>query len=304
MAPEAGGGTAQEGVVPELHGPGTSRPVDNDFYAQLKGHGPDGEPYHLVIKVGDTAARLERTAQTTGMKRRMAGIGWPYREVLGATSRRLRELLERSPDRLVHLCRETPCTDYGDYAVHAPAYGYVAAGTETDLDALVPAPPKPSWAGRAAGRAASACGRSCAVLGLRSCAKFCGTTRKCGPRGCRAGRCTPGEVPAALLRDPNSETESEPEQQRCRAHEVHYQEGGVVYQLATRRCRDRARGDPVRLVTEDAEGRGDCDPVLAAYQRVSQGARNEGVRSTGLLPSRPGDERRCPLVSRARWAGA
>eukprot|EP00959_Pyramimonas_sp_CCMP1952_P446168 9341322-Pyramimonas_sp.AAC.1 len=60
-----------------------------------------------------------------------------------------------------------PCPDDGNYAVHAPGFGHVAAGTGTDLDALVMAPPRPCWAGRAAGAAASTRGRECAAVGLK-----------------------------------------------------------------------------------------------------------------------------------------
>ena len=142
--PTAGAGSVPDadGVVPELRGPATTTPVDNTFYMQLRARGADKLPHHLIIKVGDTAARLERTSFSSGQKYKKAGAPWPYKEVLGATSRRLRELLEESQDKVVHLCREIPCTDEGNYAVHAPAYGYVTAGTDTNLEALVPAPPE------------------------------------------------------------------------------------------------------------------------------------------------------------------
>ena len=45
-----------------------------------------------------------------------------------------------------------------------------------------------------------------------------------------------------LLKDPKSETESEPEQ-----------DGDAIYQLSKEKCKDRARGDPVRRATEDGE---------------------------------------------------
>ena len=90
-----------------------------------------------------------------------------------------------------------------------------------------------------------------------------------------------------LLRDPNSESESEPEHLKCRGQEVLYQEGNAVYQLTKERCRRRARGEPTQLLVEDADkssirrGRS-CQPLLEVQPRVPRTAVGKEIRACGL----------------------
>ena len=82
---------------------------------------------------------------------------------------------------------------------------------------------------------------------------MCAGFKRCGRGGCCVGRRSASDPPVELLRDPNSESESEPEDLRCSAHDILYQDGDTIYQLMKTKCRDRARGDPVLLLAEDLE---------------------------------------------------
>ena len=53
--------------------------------------------------------------------------------------------------------------------------------------------------------------------------------------------------------DPNSETKSEPEDERCEAEKVAYCDEAGVKVLAVQQCRDKARQAPVSLLHDDAD---------------------------------------------------
>ena len=55
-------------TVPLQRGPGTSTPVTNYYFATMRGKDERGKAYHVIIRVGDTAARLDRPAHGSGHK--------------------------------------------------------------------------------------------------------------------------------------------------------------------------------------------------------------------------------------------
>ena len=238
--------------VPELRGPATRVAVDNEYYGKLRSS-TRGRAHHLVVKVGDTSARLERPPHNSGMKPNRDGISWKYCAVLSSSSRRLTRLLEESEIKVIHLCRETPCLDTRAYTVHAPAYCCLEEDEDANLDALVAHTPPACLSARIMGSGASWCGKTCAFLGWRGGIKLCASFKRCGRGGYCPGRRSASDPPVELLRDPNSESESEPEELRCSAHDILYQDGDTIFQLTKTKCRDRARGDPLPLLAEDLE---------------------------------------------------
>ena len=222
----------------ELRGPNGDRPADNEFYGSIKNvdRRRGGRP-HLLVSAGDQMARLEQPAGGAAARVSAHGVVLEYTNVLGASSRRARRQLERAPVKKVHLCRESPCPATLDVALHATLYGPL------DPDAVFGF--GDGW--REHLKTAASCAGNC----LRC------TGTNTGRAGCCVGRCLGRSVGACCLRrrrreepqvpkewrrdDGLSETESEPDDVKCCAHQVFLEEPGMgPVPLARKACHERA----------------------------------------------------------------
>ena len=111
-----------------LAGPGGGAPVDTEYYQrQVRGRGAGRQPHDLILQFPAGAARVQPDwSNRTHVDRHVK----PKR-ILGATTRTLREELERCES--VHLCRKGECTQPG--AVHCKAYSAADSEALVDLGA-------------------------------------------------------------------------------------------------------------------------------------------------------------------------
>ena len=210
-------------------------------------------------------ARLEQPAGGAAARVSAHGVVLEYTNVLGASSRRARRQLERAPVKKVHLCRESPCPATLDVALHATLYGPL------DPDAVFGF--GDGW--REHLKTAASCAGNC----LRC------TGTNTGRAGCCVGRCLGRSVGACCLRrrrreepqvpkewrrdDGLSETESEPDDVKCCAHQVFLEEPGMgPVPLARKACHERAMLEDTALAVRDRGADGTAVARLCHYHRL------------------------------------
>ena len=107
--------TPAPAVYPTVHlvGPGSSTPVDTEYYQrQVRGRGTGRRPHDLVLRFPQRAVRLQpEWTHRTRIDRH--GLWVKPGRILGVTARVLRDTLERADQ--VHLCRAEDYTQPGEY---------------------------------------------------------------------------------------------------------------------------------------------------------------------------------------------
>ena len=230
-----------------LRGPSTREGVDSNFYQRgIKGRGSERKPNDVVVLMQDQAARIKPEGDHWARVDRY-GLWVRVREVKGASSRTLRQLLDH--DGKVHLCREQNCPleQAPTPGLHCKAYAAVDANGLVDLGA---------YAGWSTRRFAVLLGRwirrvlhtlKWLTYHLSGLSLVCSACRK--PRPPRTIQ--EGEVTRPL--DPDSESEVEPLEDPCEAVMVGLEVGGKPRALASDPCMDQASGESVRLLESDRE---------------------------------------------------
>ena len=119
----------------DWRGPGTREPADNDFYRDvIRARSAGRKQHHILINDGGRTARLERAPGKMPPPSRF-GQKFPYTDVFSCNGRELRCKLEDVPDseRLVHLCRDSPCGETQPVALHVCMYTGVGSDARLDL---------------------------------------------------------------------------------------------------------------------------------------------------------------------------
>ncbi len=222
----------------ELRGPAGDRGVDNDYYDKVKAWvgGKKGVRPHVVVRIQGHVARLSQSDGAAPVVR-TRGMYIEYEKVISCTSKRLPGKLEKADAKQIHLCRCDGCADDKECAAHSGAYATVPVDTVWDpMDYY----PRRHW------WVACACLRLCS-LGLNGC-------WGCGCCLCRCGKRRSSAKSVDLLVGGRlSETESEPDEPKCQAHLVCYQDDNKrVCTLSLARCCDRACSKGLRMLDEDA----------------------------------------------------
>ena len=217
-----------------LVGPGSSTPVDTEYYQrQVRGRGTGRRPHDLVLRFPQGAVRLQPDwTHRTRIDRH--GLWIKPGRILGVTARTLRESLERAEQ--VHLCRAEDCTQPGEFhckefaaldsVIDLGAYGCLDSWRVLVL----------GWrALRSLRRVLSGCLRCC------SCRRSTEAPRHIQDQG--------------VIRplDPDSESEAEQISDPCEAVLIGLELQGKPRALAPEGCEDRAASEPTRLLVEDLQ---------------------------------------------------
>ena len=222
-----------------LTGPGGVRAADTDYFQrEVRGRGLNRRPHDLVVVLETGVARLQLDPERRSRIDRH-GLWVHSNRVLGATTRRVRELVERAEQ--VHLCRNSDCQ--GGPGVHCVCFAAVDAESLVDLGA---------YDRLTAWRLGVLTWRSLYAIGaaFRRWWRIMGTS--VGPR-------RGGDLPARQIheegvlrqRDPDSESENEAVTNPCEAERVGLILQGRQHALAPEGCQDKASQDPTRLLDED-----------------------------------------------------
>ena len=111
--------------------PGGVRAADTDYFQrEVRGRGLNRRPHDLVVVLETGVARLQLDPERRSCIDRH-GLWVHSNRVLGATTRRVRELVERAEQ--VHLCRNSECQ--GGPGVHCACFAAVDAESLVDLGA-------------------------------------------------------------------------------------------------------------------------------------------------------------------------
>ena len=114
-----------------LTGPGGVRAADTDYFQrEVRGRGLNRKPHDLVVVLETGVARLQLDPERRSRIDRH-GLWVHSDRVLGATTRRVRELVERAEQ--VHPCRKSDCQ--GGPGVHCACFAAVDAESLVDLGA-------------------------------------------------------------------------------------------------------------------------------------------------------------------------
>ena len=222
--------TDEPSPSPNWCGPGAPR-LWTSLYVQkeVRGRSVDQRlPHDLLICHEGAYARL-RHGPLKGRTNRK-GFSCAYDEVIGCTSRSLRRKLETEPLQ-VHLCSADPCLDADLPGVHIVSSAAVPRTSEYDLQEM-------------AGRGPWSRAWRVLVWGSRTLASI-DWLRHVGSR-----RLAQRQRPEL---DPNSETDTDPDDHPCQAHLVALAVPGGIVALSECPCSDAARGEPISLLLEDAD---------------------------------------------------
>eukprot|EP00971_Amphidinium_carterae_P193546 3840540-Amphidinium_carterae.1 len=223
----------------DFRGPTGAREADNDFYKQLRGRDSKGRPHHCIAFVQNQAVRLARGG-TAGPPPKSHGMDFAYLQVQGSSGRSARKMLEDHEGRhVVHLCRHQPCRTGGDYAAHVSCYAFVE---EDSIHELADESTLPIW------------WRSTGIW--RSAGEHCWQVVKRVPllarmfwHGCKC--CCRRRVPHITV--PESESETDHEEDICVAHCVLLGGSECGRALVDRPCKNRVVDDVTPLLEEDLE---------------------------------------------------
>ncbi|CAK0872384.1 unnamed protein product, partial [Prorocentrum cordatum] len=186
-----------------------------------------------------------------------------YETFWGSISGRSRRYLEDAPTKKLHLCRESPCWDLGDYALHRATYSPI------DADDL--ASQQLGSVARGAYRFLGAAGWLLGVCGCRCLACGCGCAgrqgARCFRRLCSSRRQWPPPPPELTAHGDFSE----PEERKCCADQILDDCDGQVQQLAPGKCPDKSSRDAVPLLAENADLSSIREPPKAPDARFCHG---------------------------------
>ena len=223
-----------------LTGPAGVRAADTEFYQrEVRGRGTNRKPNDLVVVMDAGVTRLQLDPERRERIDRHGLWVHPSR-VLGATTRKVRELVERE-DQL-HLCRGTECQ--GGAGLHCGSYAAVDAEALVDLGAydrvsawrlgvLVWRSLYATWA---------------AVTGLW-------TALRRHPLSSRPSATRQIHEQGVLRAlDPDSESETEVVLNPCEADRIGLVLQGRQHALAPEGCQDRAAPEPARLLEPGWQG--------------------------------------------------
>ena len=222
-----------------LTGPTGVRAADTEFYQrEFPGRGTNRKPNDLVVVVDAGVARLQLDPERRTRIDRHGLWVHPSR-ALGATTRKVRELVERE-DQL-HLCRGADCQ--GGPGFHCCSYAAVDAEALVDLGA---------YDRVSAWRLGVLVWRSLYALWAAASSLWSALRRH--PLLSRPN--APRQIQEqGVLRalDPDSESETEVVLNPCEADRIGLTLQGKQRALAPEGCQDRAAPEPTRLLEADQQ---------------------------------------------------